>query len=333
MHRLVLGQQPGIELELLTLGATVHRLWVTGGDGVRRNVVLGHPTPLDYLEGPAFLGGTIGRYANRIAGGRFEVDGREVRLATNEGDGEQGRTTLHGGPTGFDKRLWRVLEQTPDRAVLALTSVDGDQGFPGTVEASAAVSVAGEEVTWELAAKTDTPTPVALTQHSYFALDGEGHDTAAHELRVAAGEFLAVDSRGIPLPTSPRDVGGTPFDLRSGVRITDLLTARHPQVDGGLDHDFVLQGDGMRDVAWLTSPSSRTRLTLGTDQPGLQVFTGQGLTGLPSCSGAAQLEHGGIALEAQAHPDTPNRPDLGDATLRPGERYRNRIRWRFESIG
>jgi galactose mutarotase-like enzyme len=332
VHRLVVGRAPGVELELLTLGATVHRLWLTGGDDVRRNVVLGHPAPRDYLEGPAFLGGTVGRYANRIAGGSCEVDGQRVELATNEG-AEGSRTTLHGGPRGFDKRLWRVIEQAPDRVVLGLTSTAGDQGFPGTVEVRAEVSVAGDEVAWELLATTDAPTPLALTQHTYFALDGEGQDTGSHTVRVDADTFLPVDERGIPLPGPPHDVGGTPFDLRRGARIADVVGSRHPQLRGGLDHDFVLAGEGVREVAWLSSPSSRTRLTLSTDQSGLQVFTGQGLAGLPTTSGAVHVEHGGIALEAQAHPDTPHRPDLGDAVLRPGETYRNRIRWRFAPTG
>src|SRR5690349_2432604 len=126
VHTLLIGSPPGPVLEVLDLGATVHRLWVTGGDGVRRNVVLGHATPEEYLTSTAYLGGTIGRYANRIRGGRFELDGEEIQVATNEGG-----NTLHGGPVGFDKVVWRVVEHDDDQLALELVSPGGDQGFPG----------------------------------------------------------------------------------------------------------------------------------------------------------------------------------------------------------
>src|SRR3954471_20654922 len=141
VHRLTIGSEPGPVLELLDLGATVHRLWVTGGDGVRRNIVLGHATAEEYLTSEDYVGATVGRYANRIHGARFELEGRTVQLAANEGDNQ-----LHGGPVGFDKQVWEIVETTAEEATLRLVSPDGDQGYPGTVTALAHFAVAEDTV-------------------------------------------------------------------------------------------------------------------------------------------------------------------------------------------
>lgn len=332
--RLVLGSAPGPVLELLDLGATVHRLWVTGGDGVRRDVVLSHPDPASLLASTSYLGGTIGRYANRIAGGRIELDGEMVRLHTNDRG-----NTLHGGPEGFDKQLWSVEEQGDDHAVLTLTSPDGDQGFPGEVRARARFAVKSDGVELELSATTGAPTPVCLTSHAYLNLEGEGSGTVDDQwLAVDGAAYAEVDDTGIPVPGPAAPVEGTPFDLREARRLGDVVRLDHPQLrsTGGIDHSYVLtpSGDGgVRPVAWLTSPRTRTRLVLSADQPHLQVYTGNALDGTEQSSAGGWHRQGdGLALEPQVSPDTPNRPDLGDATLRPGETWSSTVRWTFEHL-
>jgi len=319
VRRLVLGEAPGPVLTLLDLGATVQALEVTGGDGRRRGVVLGHPTPADYLASGDYLGSTIGRYANRIAGGRFELDGTEVRLGTHDRGNH-----LHGGPDGFDRRLWTVEQESAAHAVLSLVSPDGDQGFPGTLRASVRYEVVGDAVRVAFEATTDAVTVVNMTNHAYFNLDGAGLGTVEdHLLTVEADQYTPVDATGIPLGGLV-DVAGTPFDFRVPARLGDAVRSDDEQVAtaGGIDHNFVLRGTGMRRGALLTSPGTRTGLELWTDQPGLQVYTGNFLDG-------PHRRRGGIALEPQRFPDTPRRPEFGSAVLRPGETYRAALEWRF----
>lgn len=327
VSRLVLGAEPGVELHLLDLGATIHRLRVTGPDGVRRDVALGHPTAEDYVAADAYIGATVGRYANRIDGGRFEVDGTAAQVPPNDRG-----NALHGGPEGFSSRIWQVAEVTDDTAVLSLTSPAGDQGFPGRVDARARFVVTADSVELELTATTDAPTVVNLTQHVYLNLDGEGAGTIDdHELRVAASRYTPVDSTGIPLD-GHAPVDGTPFDLRAGRRVGDLVRTSHEQLlpAQGLDHNLVPDGEGVREVAWVRGAASGTTLTLSTDQPGLQVYTGNFLDGtLPSLGGGRYRQGDGFAMEPQLPPDSPNRPGLADAVLRPGETYRWWCRWQF----
>lgn len=324
VQKFVLGAEPGVVLEVLDLGATVHRLWVTGGDGVRRNVVLGHATAQEYLDSADYVGGTIGRYANRIAGGRFDLAGREVRLAAND----RGHH-LHGGPEGFHRRQWQVEEATDDVLRLSLVSPDGDEGYPGTVRTEVRFTVRADGVEVELTATTDATTVLGLTSHAYFDLeDADGAASVdAQLLQVDARSYLPTDEAGIPLDLTA--VTGTPFDLRGPRPLADVVAAT-----GGLDHNFALldgaQAGALRPAATLTSPATATRLEVWTDQPGLQVYAGGGFdgtrrstTGLPYGPGA------GIALEPQLFPDTPHRPEFGSAVLEPGATYRSRIEWRF----
>ncbi len=325
---LEIGRAPGALLEVLTLGASVHTLTVTGGDGVRRNVALGHRSVEDRLASPAYVGATVGRYANRIGGARFELDGREVRLDANEG-----ANTLHGGSDGFDRRLWDVVSRSDDEVVLELVSPDGDQGFPGTLTVRAAYRVDGDVVGVELSAVTDAPTVVNLTNHAYLNLDGEGSGTVDdHLLEVAADEFLPVRDG---LPTGVEPVAGTAFDLRSPTRIGDAVRDGHEQVVAarGLDHCLVVPGQGLRRHATLTSPRSRTRVELWSDQPGVQVFTANFDAAVPSLSGGIYRPGDGIALEPQLFPDSPHHPDWPSPVLRPGETCRARIEWRFSPAG
>src|SRR5680860_1232758 len=205
---LTIGSEPGPVLEVLDLGATVHRLFVTGGDGVRRNVALGHATAQEHLDSVDYIGGTIGRYANRITGGRFPLDGTVIQVEKNER-----RSCLHGGPEGFDRRGWKVARHNDDQLVLELTSPRGDQGFPGELIVVVAFETTADSVRVGFEATTDAVTVVGLTSHTYFNLDGDGSGPVdRHQLRVAADAYLPTDEASLPL--GPRSVVGTPFDLR-----------------------------------------------------------------------------------------------------------------------
>ncbi|NPC42136.1 aldose epimerase family protein [Nocardioides sp. zg-1230] len=324
---LTIGEEPGPVVEVLTLGAAVHRLLVTCGDGERRNVVLGHPDVEERLASGDYVGGTIGRYANRIAGGRFTLDGQDVEVRTHDRG-----NSLHGGPEGFDVRLWDVESHTADELVLSLTSPDGDQGFPGVLNTRVRYTVEEDLVRVELHATTGAMTVVNLTNHAYFNLDGEGAGTIDdHVLLVEADEFTPVDATGIPTGAH-EPVAGTPFDFRTPMKIGPAIRADHPQVSDarGIDHNYVVRGNGLRRAAALASRRTRTTVELWSDQPGLQVYTGNFLDGARrSTSGGRYRQGDGVALEPQLFPDSPHHPEWPSAVLRPGETYAAHLEWRF----
>ncbi len=314
IHRVVLGAEPGVVLHLLTLGATVQRLDVTCGDGVRRGVALGRPTAAGYLAATDYLGGTIGRYATRIAHGRFDLDGQPVTVGVND----RGHH-LHGGPDGFDRRLWTVEAHDATSASLRLRSPHGDQGFPGTLDVVARFEVEGSRVGVAFEATSDRTTVVNLTSHVYWNLDGVGAGPVDdHELTVAADRFTPVDPLGIPLGEHA-EVAGTGFDCRVPTRIGTVLGSDEAQIRqaGGLDHNYVIRGTGMRTAAVLVSRSTRTRMELRTDQPGLQVYSGTHL----------DEPRSGVALEPQLFPDSPHHPAWPTARLEPGQTYRAALSW------
>ena len=325
VRRIVLGEPPGPVLTLLDLGATVQSLEVLGGDGVRREVTLGQATPAEYLESTDYLGATVGRYANRIARGRFV----EVAVGTHDRGNH-----LHGGPDGFDSRIWELAGHSETHAHLTLVSPDGDQGFPGTLQAAVRFEVVDDEVRVDLTATTDATTVVNLTSHAYFNLDGVGSGTIDdHELTLEADEYTPVDRTGIPLG-GHAPVEGTAFDFRTPTPIGPAARSGDEQVAWarGIDHNYVVRGSGLRRAAVLTSRRTRTTLELYADQPGLQVYTGNFLDGSrPSAAGGRYRQGDGIALEPQLFPDTPNRPEFGSAVLRPGETYRSSLVWRFSA--
>jgi aldose 1-epimerase len=308
----------------MTAGAAVRRLVVEDAhspDPV--DVVLGHADPGAYASDGGYLGATIGRYANRIAGGRFTLDGTTHVLPANEGT-----TTLHGGPAGFDRRVWTVTDAGPEHVRLHLSSADGDQGFPGRLEVDVTYRIAPGTVHLDYAASTDRPTVVNLTNHAYFNLDGEGSGGVEdHVLRLDADAFTAVGAD--LLPTGVEAVDGTALDWRSPRRLGDGLALDDEQLRHarGLDHNVVLRGSGMRTAAVLTGRGGRT-LTVETDQPGMQVYTGTHFDGsIVGLSGRAYGPRAGIALETQAFPDAPNRPEFPSTVLRPGETLRTTTVW------
>lgn len=330
VRSLRIGSAPGPVVEVLTLGATAHRIDVTCGDGERRNVVLGHRDVSERLASSDYIGGTVGRYANRIASGRFQLDGHQVVVGTHDRG-----NSLHGGPDGFDARLWDLVSHDGDEVVLALLSPDGDQGFPGAVSARVTYRVAGDAVVVVMEATTDSTTVVNLTNHAYFNLDGEGAGTVDdHLLTLPADDYTPVDEVGIPVGVHA-PVDGTPFDLREPVRVGDAVRGEHPQVAEarGIDHNYVVRGKGLRKAAVLESPRTGTRLELYSDKPGVQVYTGNSLDGTRrGTSGGLYRQGDGIALEPQLFPDSPNQPQWPSAILRPGESYRTELQWRFAVV-
>lgn len=322
-------------VRILTWGGIVAALHVPDRHGRSANVVLGRST-LEEYEGPhPYLGALVGRYANRIAGGRFELDGVAYQLPINDGPNH-----LHGGERGFDKQVWDAEEVDGDEGpalALRYRSRAGEQGYPGTVDVEAVYELsAGPTLRLAFRATTDHPTPVCLTNHSYFNLAGEGSGTVdGHLLELAAAHYTPVDSTAIPTGEIA-SVDGTPFDFRQPTPLGPRIRSSHPQVRRcrGIDHNFVLDGPrasgGLRRAARLVDPVSGRSLEIHTTEPGLQVYTGNYLDGsLDGAGGGLYRQGDGIALETQHFPDSPNRPEFPSPILRPGERYASTTEFRF----
>jgi galactose mutarotase-like enzyme len=293
-----------LQAAVLTRGATLHRLRVSMR-GPSREVVLSLRTPEQRRASRDYLGVSIGRYANRIAGGSFSLGGVDHQLPVNDRG-----NTLHGGPCGFDRRVWDVLDVGPGHVDLGLTSPDGDQGFPGTLEVVARFEVSGSALRTTYRATTDAPTPVNLTSHVYYNLDELKYAGSVHgqRLRLPAVAYLPVHRSGVPTGEIA-DVAASPYDLRSRRRVGDLPA---------LDHTFVVPGEGLRQMATLESTDGDLRLELASNQPGLHVYTGAGM----GVGGSPHPRQGtGVALEPQHFPDSVNRPDWPSTILHPGECY------------
>lgn len=323
---MVITVQSGtLSVDLYAVGAAVHRVRVLDQLGTWNDVHLHLSTPderLDRSRNP-HLGSTVGRYANRIAGARFPLDGRVVQVDPNEGPNQ-----LHGGPDGFDRRAWDVLDSSPASVTFGLTSPAGDQGYPGTLQARATYEVSGDQLTITYTAITDAPTVVNLCHHSYWNLDlgaasgGGGPLTPLitdQVLTVTAALVLPVDAAGLPL-RGLIPVAGSPFDLREPAVLGPVVAS----IPGGLDHSYAVDGTPgtPRFAARLESPRSGRWLTVETDQPALHVYSGNHLR-------APFTPQQAVSLETQRFPDTPNRPDLGSARLNPGETYASTTRLRF----
>ena len=334
VERVTLRGADGFEAAIIPYGATLQALKVPDRGGHVDDVVLGHDDFDGYLAARRYFGATIGRYANRIAGATFMLDGTKVDLDANDG-----ANMLHGGHAGFDRKLWRiddVAEQPEPSVTLSCASADGEGGFPGRLDVRATYRVTGPaELSITFEATTDRPTVVNLTNHSFFNLDGalSGSDILGHRLSIAADRYLAIDAGSIPLREPPRSVAGTPFDFREpdiiGARIrTDDEQLRRGR---GYDHNFCLAPDrGLQLAARVESPRSGRVLELSTDQPGLQFYSGNFLDGTAAGKGGRLYRQSdALCLEPQTWPDTPNRPDFPSARLDPGGRYRHQIVYRF----
>jgi aldose 1-epimerase len=331
----------GVSARIMTLGATLQAL--SGPDRVGRvaDVTLGYDDAASYVAHPNYWGQTIGRYANRIAGGRFTLGGKTYQLPLNDKT-----NSLHGGTIGFDKRNWQIVEVSDKggiaKVAMRLVSPAGDQGYPGnlTVTTTYALDDKGS-LTIDMDASTDAPTVVNLTNHALFNLAGEGAPGAAlgHRMTVAAHRYTPVDPALIPTGEL-RDVAGTPFDFTSGRVIDDgVRDGRDPQIviGRGIDHNFVLDAGKTTEpklAVRLEDPGSGRVLEVLTDQPGIQIYTGNFLDGtFVGKNGHVYRMGDGIALEPQVFPDTPNKPAFGSARVDPGKPYHHRMIYRLSVSG
>ena len=325
VEAIVLGDPAGLQVEVLTYGAILRRITYPV-HGQRRDLILHFDRLEDYVRDRAYVGSLVGRFGNRIANSQFELDGVTHRLTANEGVNH-----LHGGALGFGKRLWRVLDitaQANPRVLLALESPAGEEGYPGTVEATVELEVQRDALRITLGARTDAPTPINLTYHPYFNLAGKptGEPPAPatdQRLRIPAQHYLPVAPGLIPTGEIAA-VDGTPFDFRRERKLRPPATGSDRQLElaGGYDHCWVLSPDA--DCACeLSAPNGDVRLTLRGSGPGLQFYNGQFLAKTHPTLGS------GIILEPQGFPNAPNRPQFPRAITRPGAPYRATIEYRL----
>ncbi|THA76861.1 galactose mutarotase [Streptomyces sp. A0642] len=326
----------GVRAEILTYGGILHRLTVPDTGGAPASVVRSLASLDDYTGENPFFGALIGRFANRIAHGRFLLDGASYRIpATDRGH------ALHGGPEGFHTRLWHAAGEATDTAAtlrLTLHSPDGDMGFPGALDVAVTYTLdSAGTLALDYTATTDRPTVVNLTNHAYFDLTAQG-DVLGHTLQVDAGGYLPVDDEGIPEgPVAA--VGGTPFDLTAPRRIGECLALPDEQLRraGGFDHCWVLDAPaapgGLRRAARLAAPGGERIMEVWTTEPGIQVYTANQLDGtLAAPDGGRHARHGAVCLETQHLPDSPNRPGHPGTVLRPDDVFSSRTELRFPHL-
>lgn len=333
-----IGNASGLRLRVITFGAAIHSVFAPDRDGRHDNVVLNYPALSPYLERPEFFGAAVGRYANRIGGAAFELDGARHVLTANEGT-----NVLHGGADGFDRVVWRVDSvEAGDAPCIRLShrSPHGDQGFPGTLDVKLVYALSSEnELRLTFEATTDQTTVVSLTSHPYFNLGGahSGRDVLGHVLQLDADAYTPVDSAMIPTGEI-RSVTESPFDFREPRTIgAGVARTEDSQIAsaGGFDHNFVLR-EGLTDTpkraARVIDPESGRVLDLLTTEPGLQVYSGQKLGQGEATTPALYHRFGGLALEPQCFPDAPNKPHFPSARLEPGRIYRHVSIYRFSVV-
>jgi aldose 1-epimerase len=317
----------GMTVRILDFGGIITEIHVPDRHGVFADVALGFDTLEPYRGDSPYFGALIGRYGNRIAAGRFTLDGQQYALPVNNG-----KNHLHGGVPGFDRVPWRARIEG-EELVLDYRSMDGEQGYPGTLDATVRYRLTEDnEIVARFSAVTDRATPVNLTQHSYFNLAGGG-DILGHELTIDADKFVPIDADSIPLG-SLAPVAGTPFDFRTPVPIGARIGAAHEQLrhGGGYDHCFVLNKPApgvVSRAAHVREPRSGRVLELFTQEPGVQFYSGNFLDGSLVGKGRVYGHRSGFCLEPQHFPDSPNQPAFPNTILRPGEVYASESRFRF----
>ncbi len=320
----------GAYVELSSLGAGIVSIHVPDKYGRLENVVLGYANPVDYLNDGPCSGKVPGRYANRIARGHFTLEGKEYTLAINNGPNH-----LHGGPTGFQNRLWDC-EVEGDSVVFSRTSPDGEEGYPGTVKVEARYTWTDDNtLLLNLRAHSDAPTVINLTNHCYFNLDGEG-SALDHLLQLNAAKWLPTDETLIPTGEFA-EVEGTPMDFRQPKTLGKDIKQNFPALKYGKGYDncWVLAPEAgtLRCAAILRGPKSGRALEVITDQPAVQVYTGNWLEGSPrGARGEEFQDYDFVAIECQDMPDAPNHPDFPSTVLEPGQLYNRNILFNFKTI-
>jgi len=319
-----LTNKNNVQVKITNYGGTITSWTTPDRNGNKSSIVLGFDNLQGYLAHPPYFGALIGRYGNRIANGKFTLNGKTYTLATNNG-----KNALHGGLKGFDKVVWDATPSADNTASLTLNylSKDGEEGYPGNLNATVKYTLTdADELEIEYTAKTDKATPVNLTNHSYFNLTGDVNNTILNEtLQIDADRYTPVDTTLIPTGKL-EPVAGTPFDFRQPHKIGERID----QVPGGYDHNFVLNGGGsVRRVATLTDSLSGRKLEVYSDQPGLQFYTGNFLDGtIKTSDGKPINKHAALCLETQHFPDSPNQPGFPSTILQPGTSYHTVTRYK-----
>ena len=323
----------GMQVSVINQGGIITNIVVPDRDGTMADVVLGFDSLSGYLSDYPYFGAFIGRYGNRIAKGKFSVNGEDYTLPINNGP-----NSLHGGTKGFDKKYWTATPiEEADRVGLALTgsSPDGEEGYPGTLSVTVHYWLDNDNaLTLDYEAETDKATPVNLTNHTYFNLKGAGNgDILGHELTLTADRFTPVDETLIP-NGELAPVEGTPFDFREPTPIGERIDAESEQISygGGYDHNFVVNrsGTGLQQIATVYEPTTGRTLEVETTEPGVQFYSGNFLDG--SNVGKGQKPYAlrnGFCLETQHFPDSPNQPDFPSTILKPGQTYESTTVYRF----
>lgn len=317
----------GMVVKITNYGGIVTELWVPDKGGVLGDVVLGFNNLTDYMGDHPYFGCIVGRYANRIAGGKFKLDGKEYTLAKNNGNNH-----LHGGMKGFDKVLWKSSKQSGRDSVavrMQYESNDGEEGYPGKLSVSVTYALNNKnELRIHYEATTSKPTVVNLTHHGYFNLAGAGSgDVLKHELMINAQQYTVVNEELIPTGEL-RSVEGTPMDFRSPCPIGKRID----MVEGGYDHNYILNREdvSLTLAARVTELVSKRVMEVWTTEPGIQLYTGNFLDGsLKGKGGKVYGKHSGFCLETQHFPDSPNQPDFPSVILRPGETYMQLTVYKF----
>lgn len=327
IERYSLRNGAGLRADIMTYGATLMRLETPDRHGRSANIVLGFDTLAPYLASTPCFGATVGRFANRIAGARFTLNGRTYQLSANEGENH-----LHGGARGFDTAVWEASPAMRDGdpgVLLRYISRNGEEGYPGELSLEALYLLRPDRLTLEFEARTSAPTHVNITHHSYFDLSGSALGASAHDLCIDADTFLAIDPNMIP--RNRENVGGTPFDFRAPHRIGARIDMPSEQlrIAGGYDHTFVLNKPfgAFAKAAVLSEAVGGRRMSVWATAPGLQFYSGNHLD---SAVGGYE-PRAGLCLEPQFFPDSPNRPDFPSTLLKPGDRYEARIEFVFEA--
>jgi aldose 1-epimerase len=317
----------GMQVGILNYGGTLTEIITPDKNGNKGNVILSYDSLSGYLQkGNPYFGALIGRYGNRIAGGKFTLDGKTYTLATNNNG-----NSLHGGLKGFDKVIWKAEKLTGDSSLqLTYLSKDGEEGYPGNLNVKVVYTLTTDNaLKIDYTATTDKATPINLTNHSYFNLSaGQDSTILSHHLTIDANKFTDVNDNLIPTGKLP-DVKGTPMDFTIEKEVGKDLE----QVKGGYDHNFVLNrnGNDLEKAATVYHPASGRVMEVWTTQPGLQFYTGNFLDGTltHTANGAKYIQHAALCLETQHFPDSPNQPIFPSSILKPGETYHETTEYKF----
>ncbi|MGY2188176.1 Aldose 1-epimerase precursor [compost metagenome] len=339
VEQYILRNSHGMQATVITYGGVLQSLKVPGKDGKAEDIVLGFDDVQGYQSGTAYFGATIGRYGNRLANGTFELDGRHYQVPKNDGP-----NSLHGGPLGFDKHVWKAQPtKSKDSVGVTLTylSVDGEMGFPGNLKTEVTYSLTeNNELRIDYKASTDKPTVLNLTNHSYFNLAGAGNgDVLKQVATLYASQYTPVNATLIPTgELAP--VANTPMDFTQPTAIGKNIKADHPQLkfaepkQGGFDFNWVLdaKGDVSKLAADVSDPQSGRRLQLYTSEPGVQFYTGNFLDGTVKGKAGKIYPHwGAFTLETQHYPDSPNQPNFPSTRLDPGKTYTQSVVLKFSA--